>query len=122
MKRVVLAAFADAAPQAAVALIGDDADSLAARAAFDALDDDTRTKARAVVLRLVARSPSFNLSKWARGLARTADRAGLLVSGDLPAARRFAAESGDRDDDLVDFALSSAHLSLRAELGLSIDV
>ena len=75
-----------------------------------------------MVLRLVSRSPSFNLSKWAKALARTADRAGLLVSGDLPAARRFAAESTAMGDDLVDFALSPAHLALRTELGLSIDV
>jgi two-component system response regulator MprA len=122
LKRVVLAAFAAAAPQAAVGLIGADAEAQAAQAAFAGLDDEIQQKARAVVLRLVARSPSFNLSKWARGLARTADRAGLLVSGDLPAARRFAAELGAHDDDLLDFALSPAHLALRTELGLSIDV
>lgn len=122
LKRVVLAAFAAAAPQAAAGLLGTDRDSVAAQAAFAALDDELQQKARAVVLRLVARSPSFNLSKWARGLARTADRAGLLVSGDLPAARRFAVEHGAHDDDVVDFALSPAHLALRAELGLSIDV
>ncbi|HTJ43038.1 MAG TPA: response regulator [Kofleriaceae bacterium] len=122
MKRIVLACFAEAAPQAAAHLVTDDAETREARDSLATLDEDTRTKARGVVLRLVARSPQFNLSKWSRGLARTADRAGLLVSGDLPAARRFCAESGERDDDLIDFALSPAHLSLRAELGLSIDV
>src|SRR5262249_9559104 len=111
----------DATPSAA-SLAGDDADAVAAREALAVLDEDTRQKARGVALRLVSRSSSFNLSKWARGLARTADRAGLLVSGDLPAARRFTGEAGDTAADLIDFALSSAHLSLRAELGLSIDV
>jgi hypothetical protein len=121
LKRVVLAVFADATPSGA-ALAGDDADAVAAREALAMLDEETRQKARGVALRLVSRSSSFNLSKWARGLARTADRAGLLVSGDLPAARRFTGETSELDDDLIDFALSSAHLSLRAELGLSIDV
>jgi hypothetical protein len=114
--------FADAAPHAAGHLAGDDPDPAGSREALAVLDDDTRQKARAVVLRLVSRAPAFNLSKWSRGLARTADRAGLLVAGDLPAACRFTAEAGDRDDDLIDFAISSGHLALRTELGLSIDV
>jgi DNA-binding response OmpR family regulator/tetratricopeptide (TPR) repeat protein len=121
LKRVVLAVFADAAP-AAAGQIAADPDVAAALAALDVLDEDPRQKARGVVLRLVSRSPSFNLSKWAKALARTADRAGLLVSGDLVAARRFAAEATAMGDDLVDFALSPAHLALRTELGLSIDV
>ena len=55
-------------------------------------------------------------------LSRTADRIGLLVTGDLPLARRLAIECGAADDDLVEFAISAAHLRLRTELGLSIDV
>jgi len=44
------------------------------------------------------------------------------VAGDLPLARRLAVECGASDDDLVEFAISAAHLRLRTELGLSIDV
>jgi len=121
LKRVVLAVFADAAP-AAAATIAADPEVAAARDALGVLDAEPRQRAHGVVMRLVARSPSFNLSKWSRALARTADRAGLLVSGDLPAARRFAAEATALGEDLIDFALSPAHLTLRTELGLSIDV
>ena len=40
------------------------------------------------------------------------------------AAVRFAADGGvgDAADELVDFAISATHLSLRSQLGLSIDV
>ena len=37
-------------------------------------------------------------------------------------ARRYARDGGATDDDLVHFALGSAHLKVRSELGLSIDV
>ena len=73
-------------------------------------------------MRLVGRASHLNLSRWGRALSRTADRIGLLVCGDLPAARRYASDGGATDDDLVEFALSPEHLRLRSELGLSIDV
>jgi CheY-like chemotaxis protein len=121
LKRVVLAVFADAAP-AGTAVPPPDVEAARAQAALAVLSDDARQQARALVLRLVSRSPQFNLSRWTRGLARTADRAGLVACGDLPAAIRFAADGGSTEDDLIDFAISPAHLALRAELGLSIDV
>jgi hypothetical protein len=93
-----------------------------ATAALDVLPGDLRQQARAVALRLLSRSPQLNLSRWSRALSRTADRVGLVVAGDLPAARRFANDGGATDDDLVEFALSAEHLRLPAELGLSIDV
>ena len=101
-----------------------DADGWIARArdALGVLGDDARAQARQLALRLVARAPQLNLSRWARALARTADRVGLIVCGDLPAARRFAGDGGATDDDLVEFALGPEHLRLRGELGLSIDV
>jgi CheY-like chemotaxis protein len=119
LKRVVLAVFADAAPGAAPPA---DVETARAQAALALLPEDARHQARSVVLRLVSRSPQFNLSRWSRGLARTADRAGLVVCGDLPAALRFAADGGSPEDDLVDFAISPQFLALRTELGLSIDV
>ena len=122
LKRVVLAIFADAAPKAAEQILADDPDAARAHEALGLLDEEARNQARAVVLRLVSRAPQFNLSRWARGLNRTADRAGLLACGDLPAAVRYAADSGAQGDDLIEFAISPAFLSLRTELGLSIDV
>jgi len=61
----------------------------------------------------------LNLSLWARSLSRTADRAGMLLCGDVPAAFSGAKEMGDLDKDLVEFAYSSAHVTLRRQLGMS---
>jgi DNA-binding response OmpR family regulator/tetratricopeptide (TPR) repeat protein len=128
LKALTLALLAEAAPGAADSLAAPGRASTSAewigraREALDGLPGDVRGQARALILRVVGRSSHLNLSRWARGLARTADRIGLLVCGDLPAARRYAADGGATDDDLVGFALSPAHLRLRGELGLSIDV
>ena len=124
LKAVTLALVAEAAPGAAEGIYAGDADGWVgkAREALAGLADDARAQARTLALRLVSRAPQLNLSRWGRALARTADRVGLLVAGDLVAARRYAADGGATDDDLVEFALSKEHLRLRAELGLSIDV
>ena len=67
---------------------------------------------------------TINLSRWTRAMARTADRVGFVLSGDLPAAARFARESGDSDalTDLIDFAISPSCSKLRTQMGLSVDV
>ncbi len=125
LKALTLVTLAEAAPHTAAAITaGGDPDGWMARArdALAALPADVRAQARTVVQRITSRSPQLNLSRWSRALARTADRVGLLACGDLPAARRFASDHGAVDDDLVEFALSAAHLKVRAELGLSIDV
>jgi hypothetical protein len=61
----------------------------------------------------------MNLSVWARSLPRTADRVAMLLCGDVPAAFAGAKEYGDLDKDLIEFAYSEAHVSLRSQLGLS---
>ena len=95
-------------------------DPLAPRAvaALGALAPAARTAARAAAMRLLSRNAGLNLSVWARSLARTADRAGLLLCGDIPASFTGAAEMGDLDRDLQDFAYSVAHVKLRGQLGL----
>jgi hypothetical protein len=67
---------------------------------------------------------TINLSRWTRAMARTADRVGFVLSGDLPAAARFARESGETDalTDLIDFAISPSCSKLRTQMGLSVDV
>jgi hypothetical protein len=91
-----------------------------ADAAVIALDPATRAEARAAALRLLSTTGGgLNLSLWARSLARTADRAGMLLCGDVPAAFVGAKEMGDLDRDLVEFAYSSAHVALRRQLGMS---
>ncbi|CAN5906175.1 hypothetical protein BH11MYX3_BH11MYX3_10860 [soil metagenome] len=96
-------------------------DPLAAKAseALGSMSTTSRTQARAAALRLLSRGGGLNLSLWARSLTRTADRAGILLSGDVPAAFTGAAEVGELDRDLQEFAFSAAHVNLRSQLGLS---
>ncbi|CAN5174807.1 hypothetical protein BH11MYX1_BH11MYX1_23360 [soil metagenome] len=97
-------------------------DPLAARAeaAIRTLAPNSREAARASALRLLSKSGSgLNLSLWAKSLSRTADRAGLLLSGDVPAAFAGAREAGELARDLLDFAYSASHVTLRQQLGLN---
>jgi CheY-like chemotaxis protein/tetratricopeptide (TPR) repeat protein len=66
---------------------------------------------------------AVDLSGWTRALGRTADRIGLLVSGDLVRVGQAVGEEGGAPalDDLVGFALSPEHLDLREELGLAAE-
>jgi len=116
LRAVVMAVFREASGTEA----GAD-DPLAARAAeaVAQLPQAVRVNARAAALRLLSRGEGLNLSLWSRALSRTADRAGMLLCGDIPAAVAGAREVGELDRDLVDFAFSAAHVQLRAQLGLS---
>jgi hypothetical protein len=92
----------------------------AADKAISALPAQARTQARGSALRLLSKTGGgLNLSHWARALSRTADRAGMLLACDVPAAFAGAREMGDLDKDLIEFAFSAAHVNLRAQLGLS---
>jgi hypothetical protein len=96
-------------------------DPLAPRAmkALDSIEAGARVAARATALRLLSRGGGgLNLSVWARSLTRTANRAGLLLCGDIPSAFAGAKEMGDLDKDLVEFAFSAPHVTLRRQLGL----
>lgn len=117
LKSVVLAIVREAAGND----LGKD-DPLAARAeaALATLTPEARSQARATALRILSRAGGgLNLSAWARSLSRTADRIGLLISADVPAAFAGAKDMGDLDRDIVEFAFSAAHVTLRRELGLS---
>ncbi|MEO7732729.1 MAG: hypothetical protein ABIY55_17295, partial [Kofleriaceae bacterium] len=115
LRAIVLAVFREASGSA----IGIE-DPLASSAAdvVAMLPAVNRVQARAAALRLLSRGDGLNLSLWARSLSRTADRAGLLLCGDIPAALAGAKEVGEIDRDLVEFAYSAAHVRLRAQLGL----
>jgi hypothetical protein len=116
LRAVVLAIFREAS----LSDLGAD-DPLAPKAAdaVAALAPEARAQARAAALRLLSRGGELNLSLWARSLTRTADRAGMLLCGDVAAAFAGAKEVGDLDRDLVEFAYSAAHVNLRRQLGLS---
>jgi tetratricopeptide (TPR) repeat protein len=119
--RVLRAVVSAVVREAAGTELGAD-DPLAAKAtaALDRLSNDVRTQARATALRLMSRhGGGMNLSLWSRSLVRTADRAGMLLCGDIPAAFQGAREMSDLDKDLIEFAYSAAHVRLRTQLGMS---
>jgi tetratricopeptide (TPR) repeat protein len=116
LRAVMMAILREASGSSAGA---DDPLARAASAAVAELPTEARIQARAAAMRLLSRGGGLNLSLWARSLSRTADRAGMLFSGDVPAAFTGAAEMGELDRDLQEFAFSAAHVKLRAQLGLS---
>ena len=73
---------------------------------------------------LAQRRQRIHLGRFVTGMARTADRIGLLACNDLPTAARIVGEecAPGAEDELIDFALSDAYLAARAHLGLAIAV
>lgn len=116
LRAVVMAVFREASGSTIGA---DDPFASVASEAVAKLAPTSRVQARASALRLLSRGGGLNLSLWARALSRTADRAGMLLCGDVPAAFAGAKEVGDLDRDLVEFSFSAAHVQLRKQLGLS---
>ncbi|HVK84641.1 MAG TPA: DUF4388 domain-containing protein [Kofleriaceae bacterium] len=118
--RVLRAAVMATFREASGSTVGSD-DPLAGAAskALGVLAGDARTGARAAALRLLSRGGGLNLTAWARALSRTADRAGMLLAGDVPAAFAGAADMGELERDLQEFAFSAAHVKLRLQLGLT---
>ncbi len=75
--------------------------------------------------RIVAGSQAtLNLGRYARGLARTADRVGLVLCNDLATAVRIVMAAGapGAENELIDFALSDEYLEAREALALSVCV
>ncbi len=122
LKAAVLAVFRTLHPSAPVP--DPDGYMAAVEARLQALDPRSLSRAKALVGQLTQRSTALNLSQWSRALGRTADRVGLILCGDLPAAVRFARDSSNSEaiDDLIDFAVGSNCWTLRDEVGLSIAV
>ncbi len=116
LRAIVMAVFREASGSA----VGIE-DPLAAQAAdaVSQLSGKARIQARAAALRLLSRGGGLNLSVWARSLSRTADRAGMLMCSDVPAAFLGATEVGELDKDTIEFAYSAAHVQLRSQLGLA---
>ncbi len=116
LRAIVMAVFREASGST----VGAD-DPMAAQAAeaVAQLPDDVRVQARSAAIRILSRDKGLNLSTWARSLSHTADRAGLLLCGDIPAAFAGAKDAGDLDKDLVEFSYSAAHVQLRKQLGLA---
>jgi hypothetical protein len=60
----------------------------------------------------------FSTARWRRAVQHTANRAGLLVAGDMMAAARVLNSEGDPEAvlELARFAVSDAYAALRAKL------
>src|SRR5262249_5649344 len=83
------------------------------------------TELAPIIDRLSSRGAALNLSRWVRGIARTAERVGLVVCGDLPLAVKARAEDGASPsvvNDLIDFSLSDELAMVRQALGLTVAV
>jgi CheY-like chemotaxis protein/Tfp pilus assembly protein PilF len=121
LKQVMLAAFA-ATHQGG----GEDGDATVTelRNAISLLDSTALAEMARLLEYMRSENRSINLSRWTRAMGRTGDRVGLVLCGDLPAAVRFARETGEAESllDLLDFAISPSFGKLRAQMGLSIDV
>lgn len=115
LRAVVLAVFREASDSPIGA---DEPNAEAATKALAALDAQRRVQARAASMRILSRGNGLNLSLWGRSLTRTADRAGMLLCGDVPAGFTGAREVGELDRDLIEFSYSAAHVHLRQQLGL----
>lgn len=116
LRAIVMAVFREASGSTVGA---DDPLAPQAAAAVAQLPNDIRLQARSAAIRILSRDKGLNLSTWARSLSRTADRAGMLLCGDIPAAFTGAKDAGDLDKDLVEFSYSAAHVQLRKQLALA---
>lgn len=123
LKQAVLAAMTMAQPSLRV----DDPDGevKAIRVALMAASPSLQRELLPICERIVAGAQAtLNLARYARGLARTADRVGLLLCHDLSTAVRIVVASAapGAENELIDFALSDEYGEARAALGLSICV
>jgi len=82
------------------------------------------------VSKLLSDSAALDLKRWVRAVDQTADRAGLILCGDLDIAasiirhgpaRPGTAEAVGRARDLLVYSVSAQHLAVRERLGTSVD-
>jgi CheY-like chemotaxis protein len=94
------------------------------RDAARALPEPERQPLFGLARQLAEDRRAVNMSRWARGIARTADRLGLVLCGDPAVAGSVLGDfvEGEVFEALCEFALSPAHLAARRALGLSVDV
>jgi CheY-like chemotaxis protein/tetratricopeptide (TPR) repeat protein len=83
-----------------------------------------RTQLTEVISGLTRERSSLNITRWMRGLARSADRLALVVTGDLPTllSHHPAASKAEVLGPLREYAVSEAHQELREQLATSIAV
>jgi hypothetical protein len=90
----------------------------------------TLASATAAIEQIVADPGRVDLDAWAAGANQSADRAGLLLCGDVVSAvrevlRLAETQGGDAEGavkDLIRWSISSDYLDLREQLGLATEV
>jgi len=88
------------------------------------------TSASAAIEQIVSEPGRVDLTAWAAGANQTADRAALLLSGDVVSAirevlRASETQGGDAElavKDLIRWCVSTDYLDLREQLGLATEV
>jgi CheY-like chemotaxis protein/tetratricopeptide (TPR) repeat protein len=123
LKHAVLAGMTLA--QSSLRVDDPDGEIKAIRVALTAAAPSLQRELAPICERIVAGTQAtLNLARYARGLARTADRVGLVLCNDLSTAVRIvmASAAPGAENELIDFALSDEYLEARAALGLSICV
>ena len=102
----------------------------AARVLESAATGEYRDHLVHTVSKLLQDSASLDLKRWVRGVDQAADRAGLILSGDLDTsvnlirsepARQGAIEPVSRARDVLVYSVSASYLALRDRLGVSVD-
>jgi hypothetical protein len=96
-----------------------------ARAIEPVLEPVAVDRLRGHFLRFVEEGGRTNLQRWATAADRTSCRAGLLLAGDLAAARAMLeledpAGARERLDDLLTFVASERYALLRKQLGIAL--
>jgi len=87
-------------------------------------DEMSRKRLASLGGQLVRRGEAVNLSAWSRSLSHTANRIGLILSGDLLKAAKIVQEDDDQEalDELLAFAVSPEHFDLRDRLGVRAEI
>jgi hypothetical protein len=77
-------------------------------------------------LRFVEEGGRTNLQRWSAAVEKTACRVGMLLCGDLLAARGLLeAEEGalgEHTKDLIAFTTSERYFEIRRQLGIAVDL
>ena len=123
LKQTVLAAMTLA--QSSLRIDDPDGEIKAIRVAITAAAPALGRELAPICERILAGTQAtLNLTRYARGLLRTADRVGLILCNDLSTAVRIvmASAAPGAENELIDFSLSDEYLQAREALGLSICV
>jgi tetratricopeptide (TPR) repeat protein len=102
----------------------------AARVLESAATGEYRDHLVHTVSKLLQDSAALDLKRWVRSVDQAADRAGLILSGDLDtsvnlirseAARQGSIEPVTRARDVLVYSVSAPYLALRERLSISVD-